>query len=459
MPPGTRSSKATLANQAKEILFLAFVTLSLTTPSVVRGPFTWLPLIRVPGQMPGLLPTIQETPLNLGPLALLPGLALVAWALARAVERPALPWSWGRPGISLPLAGMTLLMVIGLKPTINRRTLLTLLALGLMWWGYLFVINERPRLTVPLSLIIVIQSAVAVGQFALQRELGLSWLGEPPLDPQLSGTCVLLARGQRWLRAYGLGGHPNLLGALLSVLLLTIIDDVAGARRWAQVWFTLVGSAGLLGLLTTFSRSAWLAFGLGILFWLVRRLRIVSRSDEQPGSFRLQQVSQLWRRWRRYTQFIIPMILGLAFLFSFHDLVASRFLRLETPIEARSIEDRQVDANLALQLIEQHPWTGVGVQNYLPAVRAIEPDSRAVHNVILLAAAELGLLGAALWLWLAVSGLTRPLAPGWVPWIAMLTVGLFDIALFPTNSWYAAVLFGLLAAHVSLPPRPRRQTP
>jgi hypothetical protein len=97
------------------------------------------------------------------------------------------------------------------------------------------------------------------------------------------------------------------------------------------------------------------------------------------------------------------------------------------------------------------------VQNYLPAVRAIEPDSRAVHNVLLLVGAELGLPGAALWLWLAVSGLSRPLAPGWAPWIAMLTVGLFDIALFPTNSWYAAVSFGLLAAHASLPPRTRRQ--
>ncbi len=448
MGRGTHSRTTTLANKAKQSLFLAFVALSLTIPSVISGPFTWLPFIQVPG--------IHNAPLNLGPVALLPGLALAAWALARAIERPARRWRWGRSGITLPLAGLTLLMVASLELTLNRRTLLALLAMGLLWWVYLFVVNETPHLTILLSCIIVIQGSIAVGQFALQRDLGLSWLGEPPLDAQLSGTCVLFARGRRWLRAYGLGGHPNLLGALLSVLFLLIIDDIAEARRWRQGWFTLVTTVGLLGLLTTFSRSAWLAFAMGILFWLATRLRIAPRRGKPFGSLSFDRASQLWRR---YAQFIVPLLLGLAFLLLFHDLVASRFLHLETPIEARSIGDRQVDANLALILIRQHPWTGVGVQNYLPAVRAIEPDSRTVHNVLLLAAAELGLPGAALWLWLSLSGLTRPSTRGWPPWIAMLFVGLFDIVLFPTNSWYAAVSFGLLAALASLPPHTRRQAP
>lgn len=448
MRPNTHPLVRTLVEEAKQSLFWAFVVLSLTIPSVISGPFTWLPFIHLRG--------IEDAPLNLGPVALLPGLALGAWALARAIERPARPWRWGHPGITFPLAGMTLLMVVGLDPTPNRRTLLTLLAMGLMWWIYLFAVNETPQPTIPLSLVIVIQSSIAVGQFALQRDLGLSWLGEPALDPQLSGTCVLFARGRRLLRAYGLGGHPNLLGALLSVLLLLLVDDVAEARRWRQAWLTLVASAGLLGLLTTFSRSAWLAFGAGMLCWLARKTNESPGVGQQLKSLSFDRIPELWRR---YAQFILPSILALTFLLLFHDLVASRFLQLETPIEARSIDDRQVDANLALILVKQHPWTGVGVQNYLPAVRAIEPDSRTVHNVLLLAAAELGLPGAALWLWLAVSGLTRPSAPGWPPWIAMLVVGLFDIALFPTNSWRAAVTFGLLAAHASLPARARRQAP
>jgi hypothetical protein len=144
-------------------------------------------------------------------------------------------------------------------------------------------------------------------------------------------------------------------------------------------------------------------------------------------------------------------MLAVLFLWLHHDLVAGRFLHLETPLEARSISDRRRDADLAIQLIRQHPWRGVGVRNYLAAVRAIEPDSRTVHNVLLLTAAELGLPGAALWLWLALSGLLHPLSAAWLPWSAMLVTNLFDIALSMTNSWYATVVFALLAAHLSLP--------
>jgi O-antigen ligase len=143
----------------------------------------------------------------------------------------------------------------------------------------------------------------------------------------------------------------------------------------------------------------------------------------------------------------------MVFLVLFHDLVASRFLHLETPIEAHSLEHRQVDSELALQLIAEHPWSGVGVREYLVAVRAIEPNSRTVHNVFLLTAAELGLPGAGLWLWLSLTGLLSPVSAAWAPWITMMISGLFDVVLAPTNSWSAVSLFALLAAHTVYPSR------
>jgi hypothetical protein len=91
------------------------------------------------------------------------------------------------------------------------------------------------------------------------------------------------------------------------------------------------------------------------------------------------------------------------------------------------------------------------VRDYLVAVRAIEPDSRTVHNVFLLTAAELGLPGAGLWLWLSLTGLLSPVSAAWAPWVAMAVAGLFDVALAPTNSWCAASLFALLAAHTGFP--------
>lgn len=436
-PPASARYRA-FAMRAKSGLFLAFLTLSLVVPSPVRGPLSWLPIVRIRG--------IDENPVAVGPLFLLPGLALMAWFVARAIDRRSQPWRWGRAGISVPMVGLTALMSLSLEPALSPRTVLAILTLGLFWWVYLFIVNESPDLTIPLTLVILIQSSVALGQFVYQRDLGLSVLGEPVLDPERSGTCVLFAHGQRWLRAYGLSGHPNLLGALLSTLLLLIIDDIAEARGSAKAWFTLVASVGLLGLLATFSRGAWLGFIVGLLCWLVREAM-----GDRASLVHLRELvrGRIGRLWRRYAHLAIPVALGGCFLLLHHDLVASRFLHLETPVEARSITDRQVDANLALRLIRQHPWRGVGVNNYLIAVRAVESDSRIVHNTMLLTAAEIGLPGAVLWIWLSLSGLTRLRSPAWPAWIAMLLVGLFDVVLFPTNSWYAATVFGLLAASIS----------
>jgi hypothetical protein len=36
-------------------------------------------------------------------------------------------------------------------------------------------------------------------------------------------------------------------------------------------------------------------------------------------------------------------------------------------------------------------------------------------------------------------------------WLAMVVVGLFDVSLWMTVSWRAAMLFAMLAAHVSRP--------
>ena len=107
----------------------------------------------------------------------------------------------------------------------------------------------------------------------------------------------------------------------------------------------------------------------------------------------------------------------------------------------------------------------------MPAVREVTLDSRPVHSVPLLVAAELGGAGAALWVWVMVAGLwaagmtastgapvkggsrppaigeTCPVALG--TWLAMLVLGMFDVSLWVTTSWRAAILFAVLAARVA----------
>jgi hypothetical protein len=174
---------------------------------------------------------------------------------------------------------------------------------------------------------------------------------------------------------------------------------------------------------------------------------------------------------------MMPLLFAALFLFAYRDLVVSRFVGLDTPIEARSLNDRQRDAELALELAAGHPWRGVGAGNYLPAVREVTLDSRPVHSVPLLVAAELGVPGAVLWVWVMVAGLwaagmraaafqSRPAGAlmksggrppaivGGCPvalgtWSAMLVLGMFDVSLWVTASWRAAILFAVLAARVA----------
>jgi hypothetical protein len=425
-----------LAKSVTHILFAAFLFLSLATPSWRTGPFTWWPLLS--------FPMLAGRPAELGLVSSLPFSILAGWMVLRLAARPLRPWRWGRPQITVPLLGLSALILPNLDPALTWRTVTQVLGLGLTWLVYLFVVNEKPDLILPLALVLVVQGSVALGQFLHQSDIGLGLVDEPTLDPEVSGVSVLWARGQRWLRAYGLTGHSNVLGATMAVLLLLVLRPLNQMKGWRKFGLTLVFSLGILGLLASFSRSSWLAFSTGFVVWSLPRLKEYQRFQRQEWERNRPQ----FRSSHLPFQFIFPFIIAAMFLLLYRDLVTSRFVELDTPIESRSIDERQRDADLAIIIIAANPVIGVGAGNYLPAARELEPDSRPVHNVLLLVAAELGLLGAVLWAALAAAGLLahRTARP---PWLAMLIISMFDSTLWLTTSWRAAILVGLLAGLAS----------
>lgn len=187
---------------------------------------------------------------------------------------------------------------------------------------------------------------------------------------------------------------------------------------------------GAMGLLVTFSRTAWLAVGVGaaIWFWSHRR----QEQNPQPRVI-----------------YAMVALVALFFLWNYHELVLSRLIYLNSDVELRSLQERLRDAGLAARLIVQHPWLGVGAGYELIAARALDSDAATVHNVPLLVTAELGFLGALAWLWLAIAGLRTTPAVCAV-WSAVLVVGLFDNTLWLLTGWHAAILFGVLAAYISV---------
>ncbi len=412
-------------------LFVAFLFLSLITPSWRSGPFAWWPLWP--------LATRDGASGELGLLTLLPLGLLGAWLLARW-HAPTRRWEWGARAVTLPLLLLSGLLLLGLDPGWTWSVAVQGANLALLWLVYLFVINERPPLALPLALVLLCQGSVAVGQFLAQQDLGLSLLGELPLDPTVVDTSVLWARGQPWLRGYGLTAHPNALGALLATLLLLLLPALVEARAWRRTWLATGMAVGLLGLLVTFSRAAGLAFALGLALWLFQQRR----------RFRLSAVLNT----RLVPWLILGVMAGLLFLLPFRDLAESRWVNLDTPIEARSVNDRLRDLSLAIQIIQAHPLRGVGVDHYLASAKHLHPDALTVHNALLLVTAELGIGGLIAWLWL--TGVGFGLAPdrgqdalAFAPSVAFFVIGLFDITLWPTTGLRVAMLFGLLAAFLS----------
>ncbi len=430
-------------------LFALCIVLALATHSSNWrvGPLTWLPILHLGPLLPTRIldPAMQQARMAIGVLTLLPAALGASWLLLRVLEARApgarRSWRWGWMPCTWPLLGLTGLALVSLALTTPGPRMA-----GLTPNQILFVVNERPRLAWPLAVVVTVQGLVAVTQFGVQRDLGLRALGELALDPATGGVSVLLVDNVRWLRAYGLTGHPNLLGALLALAMLLLLPDLRQTRGARRLALTVVLAVGVSGLLATVSRAAWLAFGLGAaLFGLAawQQTRRAARfaaptAHRTPG----------WASW------LPALLLGgtaLAFVVVYGRPLASRFLQLDSAIEARSLSERGRDAAIALRLLGQQPWQGVGLGNYLPAARALDPSARIVHSAPLLAMAELGLVGGLFWLWLTLAPFVAAaraalrgdfqLAMHLAPWLALVVMGLWHALPWLNTGWRSALLF------------------
>lgn len=387
--------------------YLLLLMLLLSNPSATQpGPFGWWADAGIK----------QRYGWQIGPLVGLPLLVLAAWLcgfLAMPQEqRPT--WQWGKSCITLPLFGLTILacghVAAGAPPTL-------LVMLLLFWFIYLFQINQAlPQLKWVFLIVLVSQSGVAILQFFWQRPLGLAWLGEVNFDVHITGSSVVLHNGTNWLRAYGLNSHPNQLGLLLAFLLLYLWPHRHDEDAHPFVWVSLV--MGVVALLVSWSRAAWLAWLVGMAVYSLP-LRY-GRKLRRPHLSRPKAVYSF-----------ALLAIGLLFLNSYGDILANRLFLLDGELEYSSIYERWRDVQIAINIIGEQGLQGVGLGSYMTAARHIAPDAQIVHNVPLLVFAELGIMGALLWFWFL-------LAPLWpfsraidhrrqtAVWLAMIVIALFQ---------------------------------
>jgi O-antigen ligase len=141
---------------------------------------------------------------------------------------------------------------------------------------FFVVLNECLRrrqiihLAAALTVCVAIQSVCALVQGAFHTDLHLQVLGEGTKESiDYASMATYLGGGDDAFRVNGLMGHPNLLGAFLSML-LPICFALLFARisRVFKLWIAGVTVIGVLSLVLTLSRTSWLTFAvtLALLF-------------------------------------------------------------------------------------------------------------------------------------------------------------------------------------------------
>jgi O-antigen ligase len=192
------------------------------------------------------------------------------------------------------------------------------------------------------------------------------------------------------LRAYGTFGEPNPFAAYLELSVLLLIGAFIGMRRgWAasrRFEFALVGTAILFGLATlllTQSRGGWIGFAAGLLmFGLV-----------------------LDRR-QRWAAFGVGVILASLLLISpVGSKVTDRFASISSSVDVQvtsanwANQERRAHWGAAINMMDAHPWTGIGAGAFNDRYREYTPVWRFrigrghAHNGFLQLAAEAGIPG------------------------------------------------------------------
>ncbi|MBN1936740.1 MAG: methyltransferase domain-containing protein [Anaerolineae bacterium] len=436
-----RRSWAERLYQTSRVVFALAFVLAMMTPSWREGTFVRWPLLHA---------EVGGIEMQFGILSLLPALCILAWVAARLFKQPRCTWRWGSIWTALPLLGFGAWTLIRVWPVHLRHVAFVTVVSVLIFWGaYLYSVNVLSRrwMVSLLAALTLLQGAIGTIQFVRQESLGLFWMGEGCLDPMRRGVSVVEAAGRRWVRAYGMTAHPNVLGGYLAMgALICLAAGVKARGRWRWMLWGTAG-VGALGLLFTFSRSAWLGAGIGLVY-LLSILRPCRAVD--------------WRSRRvRRTMFVLAglaVVALLVFLWLYGDLLVTRFFRLDSPLESASIQERLVDVRQAWSLIHVVPFKGTGPGYYVGALWARVTDPawkgfRTIHNIPLLVTAELGIPGLLLWLWLILGPplalwrhkVADPLEIGLASALVVaFGVSMLDNYLYIPTTWWPALFLGLL---------------
>ena len=269
------------------------------------------------------------------------------------------------------------------------------------------------------------QAIIGIWQFVLQHSLELFWLKESLILPSMSGVAKIILNGEKYIRAYGLFPHPNILGGfLLFSIIITwtywklikiplnppftkgengivphgtiriLSPFVKGRVGEGFLWTILV--IQILALLLTFSKSAILGLFIALLYLYVSRGTSRISSPFVKGRIKEGFLFHMKHYWKQIAIVILIAFIGLNWLkMDWNTFFAKSWIERETYLIASFKE------------INDNPVTGVGMGQFVLVMGRYVPHGtylenwqfQPVHNVFLLILSELGIIGLGLFIW------------------------------------------------------------
>ncbi len=225
-----------------------------------------------------------------------------------------------------------------------------------------------------LALGLILESAIAFYQFRTGQALGLTVLGER-LAPVYWSFLT---------RAGGTIGHPNVMAYYFEMLIpFTFAMFLVEERAFLKLFYLIAAVAGMVGIITTMSRGAWitLPLSLPLVFFVVYAKKLA-----QPRAY----------------AYLIPglFLVTLTFL-----LVVVPAIRSRLTFEDVSARSRRPLNTAAFSIVRQFPITGVGLNNFARVFRTYDTTGgssvfkdegdvqHVVHNLYLWVWCETGTIG------------------------------------------------------------------
>ena len=324
---------------------------------------------------------IKVTTFNVGVVVL-----LCLWVAELIHSRQ---FAWVRSSIHVPLAlylGWSLISALGSDyKYASFNELGKLLSYALL---YLVVISHlRSKRQINRLLLVAFCGAFVTGVYGLLQHLGVDWIEWYPKGPRILSSL----------------GNPTFFAAYLVLMLPVALSlGLAVESAEARIGLGLLTGLLYLCLLFTYARAGWLGLLVGVmvsgsLLWgfvglpQLRQARATSRAALLAG--------------------ILILLTGVGILrssLSFRERVVSSFQTGES-----SNVERIMTWQGALGIWRQHPLRGAGLgtfQIHVPRHRSAQFYTMGLaviidhaHNEFLEIAAETGVIGLALFLWLAVA--------------------------------------------------------